>query len=145
MIKIRTTITYFTYVAGGLTVWFLGGYDAILMVLLTLIIIDYVTGLLRAAFENKLSSNIGWRGIARKILTFVLIGVAHIIGYYVLNDDGVLRSIAIFFYIGNEGLSILENCVAMGMPLPDKFKDTLKQIRGNKKNNDEGGEIDAKK
>jgi len=115
---------------GSAIAWFLGGCDALLLVLVALVSVDYLTGCLRAVFEKKLSSNIGWRGIAKKVMTFAVIGMAHIVGYYIINDNGVIRNMAIFFYISNEGLSILENASSIGVPLPYKFKNLLLQLRG---------------
>jgi len=114
----------------------LGGWDKALEILVILVISDYITGVLGAIIEKKLSSKIGAKGIAKKIALFVVVALAFQVDRY-LNID-VLRTVAIGFYIANEGLSILENLAEMGVPFPQKLKDMLAQIRS--ENNSEGEE-----
>jgi len=119
---------------GGFIVWLLGGCDGLLYALAAMIAIDYVTGVLCAISERKLSSEIGMRGIIKKVSVFLLVGVAHIVDG-VVGSSGILRSATIMFFISNEGLSLLENATRIGVPIPPKLKDMLAQLR----QRDEGG------
>lgn len=112
---------------GGITVGLLGGWDVALQVLVVFVVIDYITGVIAAAIEGKLDSRVGFVGIAKKILLFVPIVIAAKLDL-VLNTN-VLRSIAIFFYLANEGLSVLENLGRVGVPLPEALKRALEQLR----------------
>jgi len=120
----------------GFIIWFLGGHDYLLTALFVLVFVDFFTGWMKAIIKKELSSNIGWRGSAKKVMTFVLVGMSHMIGYYVINDGGIIRSIVIVFYISNEGLSILENASAMGVNLPNKLKNLLLQLNQDGKERD---------
>lgn len=113
---------------GGWIGWFLGGCDGLLYALLLFVVSDYITGVLCAVSDKKLSSAVGFKGIARKVLIFILIGIANALDLYVLEHAGVLRTAVIFFYISNEGLSLIENSVHLGLPVPDKLKDVLEQL-----------------
>jgi len=113
---------------GGWIVWFLGGCDSLLYALTAMVALDYISGVLCAISERKLSSSIGMRGIIKKVSVFLLIGVAHIVDG-VVGSSGVLRSITIMFFISNEGLSLLENAGRIGVPIPPKLKDILAQLR----------------
>jgi len=123
--------------AGGFLVGLLGGWDLALKILVLFVVLDYVTGLIVAVMEKKLNSDVGFKGITRKILLFVPI----IIAYYLDNLTGhaVLRSIAILFYIVNEGLSILENLVRAGVPVPGQVRDTLEALKSGDKAVKAGG------
>lgn len=129
-IKIQAALT----VAGGFVGWFLGGFDGFLYALITFVVIDYITGVLCAIIDKNLCSNIGAKGIFKKVLIFVLVGVGHIldsnvIGAVTSNTEAtILRTAVIFFYISNEGISILENAAHMGLPIPDKLRTVLKQL-----------------
>lgn len=106
----------------------LGGIDGFLYALIIIVIIDYITGIMMAIVEKKLSSEIGFKGIARKVLIFLLVGVANIIDSKLLANGSAIRTAVIFFYISNEGISILENSARMGLPVPTKFRDVLAQL-----------------
>ena len=92
------------------------------------VVIDYITGVMCAISDRKLSSNVGFRGICRKVLIFLLVGVANIIDVQVLGEVGILRTAVIFFYLSNEGVSLLENAGHLGLPVPAKLKDVLEQL-----------------
>ena len=113
---------------------FLGGTDSLLYAIVAFTVIDYATGVLAAINAHKLCSSVGFRGIARKILIFTLIGLAHLLDVHVLGTPGVLRTATIFFYLSNEGISILENAGLLGLPIPGGLKqalDTIKQTGQN--------------
>lgn len=108
----------------------LGGFDGLLTALIVFMAVDYVTGVLAAAFECKLDSRVGAKGILRKVLVLVIVGMAHTLDDYVIEgDEPLLRTAVIFFYLSNEGISILENSVRIGLPVPKKLKDFLAQIK----------------
>ncbi|WP_314403285.1 phage holin family protein [uncultured Granulicatella sp.] len=113
---------------GGILGGFLGNMDGILYALVIFVILDYVTGVLYAVEEKKLSSAIGYEGIARKVTIFILVGIANILDSYILGQSGVLRAVVIFFYLSNEGISILENATELGLPVPEKLKNILNQL-----------------
>jgi toxin secretion/phage lysis holin len=121
--------------AGGFLGWFLGGFDGFLYALIAFVVVDYLTGVMCAVLNKKLSSEVGARGIFKKILIFVMVGVGHIIDSQLIGSGSVLRTAVIFFYLSNEGLSLIENAAIIGLPVPDKLKDTLAQL----KNQDGGG------
>ena len=113
---------------GGFLGWFLGGLDGFLYALIAFVVIDYLTGVMCAIADKKLSSEIGAKGIFKKVLIFVLVGVGHIIDSQVLGDGGAIRTAVIFFYLSNEGISILENAAHIGLPIPEKLKSILEQL-----------------
>ncbi|NFF65915.1 phage holin family protein [Clostridium sporogenes] len=119
---------------GGWIGWMLGGMDGFLYALIAFVVIDYLTGIMASILEQKLSSEVGFRGIFKKVLTFVLVGVAHIIDYYLIGSGSAIRTAVIFFYISNEGISILENTAKIGLPIPDKLRNVLEQLKEEKKN-----------
>ena len=122
---------------GGFIGWFLGGADGFLYALIAFVVIDYITGVLCAIADKSLSSEVGFKGICRKVLIFVLVGIGNIIDVYVLGDSSVLRTAVIFFYLSNEGVSLLENASRLGLPIPDKLKDVLSQLHDKGGNDDE--------
>ena len=113
---------------GGILGGFLGNMDGILYALVIFVILDYVTGVLYAVEEKKLSSAVGYEGIARKVTIFILVGIANILDSYILGQSGVLRAVVIFFYLSNEGISILENATELGLPVHEKLKNILNQL-----------------
>ena len=113
---------------GGWLGYVLGGLDGFLYALLAFVVIDYITGLMCAVLDKKLSSEVGFRGIFKKVLIFALVAVGHIIDQNVIGDGSVIRTAVIFFYLSNEGISILENTVNIGLPVPQKLKDVLEQL-----------------
>ncbi|HEL1761461.1 TPA: phage holin family protein [Streptococcus suis] len=113
---------------GGLIGSLFGELDGILYALLVFIIIDYLTGIFAAVVEKQLSSSIGFRGIFKKIAILFLVSIGHLIDTAIIKQGGTIRTMVIFFYLSNEGLSILENTVRIGLPIPEKLKAILKQI-----------------
>ena len=113
---------------GGFLGWFLGGVDGFLYALIAFVVIDYITGVMCAIVDKNLSSAVGFKGICRKVLIFTMVGIANILDVYILGEAGVLRTAVIFFYLSNEGVSILENSAHMGLPIPEKLKDILEQL-----------------
>ena len=108
--------------------WFLGGNDGFLYALIAFVIIDYLTGLINAFILKAVSSEIGFKGICKKVLIFALVGIANLIDLFILQEGSVLRTAIIFFYLANEGISILENSAKLGLPIPQKLKDVLAQL-----------------
>ena len=117
---------------GGLLGWFLGGFDGFLYALIAFTVIDYITGVMCAITDKTLSSSVGFKGICRKVLIFTLVGIGNIVDVYVLGQGGVLRTAVIFFYLSNEGVSILENTAHLGLPIPLKLKEVLEQLHERK-------------
>lgn len=113
---------------GGWLGWFLGGCDGLLIALVGFVVIDYVTGVMCAVSDKKLSSEVGFKGICRKVLIFLLVGIANILDVQVIGTGSVLRTAVIFFYLSNEGVSLLENAAHLGLPVPEKMKDILAQL-----------------
>lgn len=113
---------------GGVIGWYLGGFDGFLYALIAFVVVDYLTGVLRAIVEKQLSSRIGAKGIAKKVAIFLVVGIGHLADVYLLGDGAALRTAVIFFYVANEGISLLENATAIGLPVPDKLKDVLAQL-----------------
>ena len=113
---------------GGWLGYFLGGCDGLLYALIAFVAIDYITGVMCAISDKTLSSEVGFRGICRKVLIFLLVGIGNIIDVQVLGSPGVLRTAVIFFYLSNEGVSLLENAAHLGLPVPDKLKAVLEQL-----------------
>lgn len=113
---------------GGWLGYFLGGMDGFIYALITFVVVDYIIGLMCAILDKKLSSEIGFRGIFKKILIFSLVAIGHIIDKSVIGDGSVIRTAVIFFYLSNEGVSILENAAHIGLPIPQKLKDVLGQL-----------------
>ena len=113
---------------GGWLGWFLGGCDGLLYALIAFVVVDYVTGVMCAVIDKKLSSAVGFRGIFKKVLIFLLVGVANILDAQVIGTGCVLRTAVIFFYISNEGVSLLENASHLGLPIPTKLKAVLEQL-----------------
>lgn len=113
---------------GGYLGWFVGGLDGFMYALLAFVIIDYITGLMVAVLEKKVSSEVGFRGIFKKVLIFVLVGIGNTIDVYLIKNGSAIRTAVIFFYLSNEGISILENTGKIGLPIPEKLKKALEQL-----------------
>ena len=113
---------------GGWLGYFLGGCDGLLIALVVFVAVDYITGVMCAVSDKKLSSEVGFKGICRKVLIFLLVGIGNIIDVQVLGAPGVLRTAVIFFYLSNEGVSLLENAAHLGLPVPDAIKTVLEQL-----------------
>ncbi|CEG26021.1 phage holin family protein [Bacillus sp. B-jedd] len=114
---------------GGVFGYLFGGWSPLLQILLAFVIIDYLTGLIASGTEGKLSSKIGFRGIAKKVMIFCLIAVAHLVDR-ALGDGNMVRDALIFFYLGNELLSIIENAGRTGLPVPDQIKSAVDVLKG---------------
>lgn len=113
---------------GGWLGYFLGGCDGLLYALLAFVVIDYITGVMCAITDKTLSSEVGFKGICRKVLIFLLVGIANVLDVQVIGTGSVLRTAVIFFYISNEGVSLLENAAHLGLPVPEKIKTVLEQL-----------------
>ena len=113
---------------GGWLGWFLGGCDGLLYALVLFVVVDYITGVMCAAADHKLSSEVGFKGICRKVLIFLLVGIGHVLDAQIIGTGSVLRTAVIFFYLSNEGVSLLENAGHLGLPIPEKLKVVLEQL-----------------
>lgn len=122
---------------GGWLGYFLGGCDGLLYALIAFVVIDYITGVMCAISDHTLSSQVGFRGIRRKVLIFMLVGIANVLDIYVLSSGSVLRTAVIFFYISNEGVSLLENAAHLGLPIPEKIKVVLEQLHDRSEKGDD--------
>lgn len=122
---------------GGWLGYFLGGCDGLLYALIAFVVIDYITGVMCAVADNKLSSTVGFKGICRKVLIFLLVGIANVLDVQVIGSGSVLRTAVIFFYISNEGVSLLENATHLGLPVPDRIKTVLEQLHNRAEKEDE--------
>ena len=128
MKKVWNMIQIIFAAAGGSVGWFLGGCDGLLRALVVFIAVDYVTGVLCAVADHRLSSEIGFRGICRKVLVFVMVGIGHVIDESVIGGGSMLRTAVLSFYLSNEGISLLENAAHLGLPIPERLKDVLEQL-----------------
>ena len=127
-------------IIGACIGYFFGGFDGLMHTLFVLIAIDYVTGVFAAGMKHELSSNVGFKGIKRKVTILLLVGMAHVIDREMLGNTVFLRDGVISFYLANEGLSILENAIAIGIPAPQKLKELLLQFHGKDDNTEMQGE-----
>ncbi len=125
---------------GGWLGWFMGGCDGLLYALIAFVAADYITGVMCAIIDKKLSSEVGFKGIFKKVLIFMLVGVANILDVQVIGSGCVLRTAVIFFYISNEGVSLVENAGHLGLPIPAKLKDVLEQLHDRAEKEDEKNE-----
>ena len=133
--KVQIAIT----ALGGWLGYFLGGMDGLLIALLVLMVLDYISGIMCAIADKNLSSAIGFRGICKKVLILMLVGVANIVDLHVVGTGSALRGAVICFYLSNEALSLFENAAHLGLPVPEKLKAALSQLhhRGEKSDEDE--------
>ena len=134
------TIQLIFSAVGGWLGYFLGGCDGLLYALIAFVVIDYITGVMCAIINRELSSAVGFKGIFRKVLIFLLVGIANIIDVQVIGTGAVLRTAVIFFYISNEGVSLLENAGHLGLPIPEKIKTVIEQLHDRAENGKEGNE-----
>jgi len=123
---------------GGWLGYFLGGKDGMLITLIVFMALDYITGLMCAIMDKKLSSAVGFKGICKKALILMLVGVANILDIYVVGQGSALRGAVIAFYLSNEGLSLLENAAYIGLPIPEKLRDILEQLHNREDKNEHG-------
>ncbi len=126
---------------GGWLGWILGGYDEFLYALIVFVIIDYITGIMASIVEKNLSSEIGFKGIFKKVLIFTMIAIGHILDSRIIGDGSTLRTAVIFFYLSNEGISIIENASRVGLPIPEKLKDILAQLNGKEEKDEANNKI----
>ena len=131
--KIQIAIT----AIGGWLGYFLGGIDGLMIALLIFMTLDYITGVMCAIVDKKLSSEIGFKGIFKKVLIFALVGIGHILDTQVIGAGSVLRTAVIFFYLSNEGVSLIENAGHLGLPIPKKLKAVLEQLHDRAEKEDE--------
>ena len=132
--KIQIAIT----AIGGWLGYFLGGLDGLMIALIVLLTLDYVSGVMCAIIDRKLSSAVGFKGVCKKVFILMLVGVAHIIDLHVVGTGSALRGAVICFYMSNEGLSLLENAAHIGLPIPDKLRDILAQLHDKERTTDQG-------
>lgn len=128
MRELWTAIQIVIAAIGGWLGHFLGGCDGLLYALVAFVVADYVTGVMCAISDHTLSSAVGFKGICRKVLIFTLVGIANILDVQVIKSGSVLRTAVVFFYLSNEGISLLENAGHLGLPYPKKLKDVLEQL-----------------
>ena len=126
---------------GGWLGYFLGGYDGLLYALIIFMAADYITGLMCAVSDKKLSSAVGFKGICRKVLILMLVGIANLLDVQVIGTGAVLRTAVIFFYLSNEGVSLLENAAHLGLPIPEKLKGILAQLHDRAESDGDDNEI----
>ncbi|KXY68783.1 MULTISPECIES: phage holin family protein [Bacillus] len=124
MERIDVLLKTFIATFGGFCGYFLGGWDATLKILVTMAVIDYLTGMIAAGYNGELKSKVGFKGIAKKVVLFLSVGVAPQLDT-ALGSNSAIREATIFFFIGNELLSLLENVRRMGIPLPSALKNAI--------------------
>ncbi|MDO4846481.1 MAG: phage holin family protein [Oscillospiraceae bacterium] len=138
--KIQMAIT----VIGGWLGYFLGGLDGLMIALIIFMMLDYITGLMCAVADKKLSSTVGFKGICKKVLILMLVGVANMMDVHVMGTGSALRGAVIAFYLSNEGLSLLENAAHIGLPIPDRMKNVLAQLHDREDKFNNGKNDDTK-
>lgn len=129
-------LNYFKYLVAGVgtwLTWLFGTWDTAIAVLIVFMFLDYCTGVLRAYINKEVSSDTGLKGIARKTVIFVVLIVAVLLDRLLNTGNWVFRTLICYFYIANEGISLLENCATLGLPIPDKLKDALAQLKDGEK------------
>lgn len=136
--KIQIAIT----AIGGWLGYFLGGIDGLMIALMIFMGLDYVTGVMCAIIDKKLSSAVGFKGICKKVLILFMVGIANIVDLHVIGSGSALRGAVIAFYLSNEGLSLLENAAYIGLPIPDKLKAILEQLHDRKEKEHKEDETD---
>lgn len=137
IIIMKTNLMFINSCCGDVGVflgWYLGGLDDFLYGLLIFMIVEYLTGIICAINEHKLSSEIGLRGLTRKVLILVLVGIANVLDTHLLKNGSAMRTTTIFFYISKEGISLIKNASSLGLPIPDKLKSILQQLNNNNDN-----------
>jgi len=113
---------------GGWLGHFLGGSDGLLIALVAFVVADYITGVMCAVVDKNLSSEVGFRGIFKKIIIFILVGIGSLLDTNIIGEGSVMRTAVIFFYLSNEGVSLLENVTHLGLPVPDALRKVLLQL-----------------
>ena len=135
------SIQFVFTVMGGWLGYFLGGYDGLLYALIVFMVADYITGVMCAISDTTLSSAVGFKGICRKVLILMLVGIANLLDVEVIGTGAVLRTAVIFFYLSNEGVSLLENAAHLGLPIPEKLKSVLAQLHKKAESGDDDNEV----
>ena len=135
------TIQFIFAAVGGWLGYFLGGCDGLLYALLLFVVLDYLTGVMCAIIDRKLSSRIGFKGIFKKVLIFCLVGVGHALDTQVIGTGSILRTAVIFFYLSNEGVSLIENAAYLGLPIPKKLKAVLEQLHDRAEKEGDSNEV----
>lgn len=133
MEKVIDYLKYFIMIFGAGITWLFGAWDTALIVLVVFMVVDYITGVAKGFFTNKISSDVGLKGIARKFMILLIVMVAVLLDRLLNTGTWVFRTLACYFYIANEGISILENAIVMGLPVPDKLKEALVQLKDGEK------------
>lgn len=136
MEKFLSLVKLFFASIGGALGAVLGGVDGFLYALIVFVVVDYLTGVMVAVLNKELSSAVGFRGIYKKIVIFAFVAISYIIDQKIIGEGGVIRTAVIFFYLSNEGISILENATIIGLPVPKKLRQVLEQLKEEK--DDEG-------
>lgn len=113
---------------GGIAGFFFGKADGLIYSLIAFVVLDYISGVAVAVYDKKLSSEVGFKGIFKKVMIFALVSVGNILDVYVLNQGSACKTAVSMFYIANEGVSIIENCALLGLPVPQKIMSILIQI-----------------
>jgi toxin secretion/phage lysis holin len=134
--KVQIAIT----ALGGWLGYFLGGMDGLMIALIVMMTLDYISGVMCAIIDRKLSSAVGFKGICKKVFILMLVGVAHIIDLHVVGTGSALRGAVICFYMSNEGLSLLENAAHIGLPIPDKLRNILSQLHDKERDTTDKGD-----
>ena len=129
---VQTVIT----AVGAFVGWFLGGMDGFLYALIVMITLDYISGVMLAVVQRKLSSDIGARGIFKKVLIFSFVAMGHIIDTRIFHSGSAIRTAVILYFISNEGISVLENATALGVKVPKKLRDVLAQLNTEKQSDE---------
>lgn len=138
--RIDVLIKSFIFTFGGFCGYFLGGWDTTLRVLLIMAAIDYITGVIAAGYNGELKSKVGFKGIAKKVVLFLLVGAATQADL-AIGTNSAIREATIFFFIGNELLSLLENAGKMGIPLPQSLTNAVEVLGGKQKQEDKKGDV----
>jgi toxin secretion/phage lysis holin len=129
--EVRTGLNWFQAAMtsiGGFLGWYLGGLDSFLYALIAFVAVDYLTGVMAAIQDKKLSGKVGAHGIFKKVMIFLLVGVAHMVDSQIIGHDNVIRTAVVFFYLSNEGISIMENAAHLGLPIPQKLRAILESL-----------------
>lgn len=129
MTKITEIIKVIFASVGCALSWFLGELNGLLYALIAFMCVDYLTGIIVAFINKQLSSKIGIKGFFKKITILFIIGIANLFDVYVIKSVPILRTTIAFYYMANEGLSILENSAILGLPIPKKLREALKQLK----------------
>lgn len=114
--------------SGGVFGWLFGAFDSLIYSLIAFVAIDYITGVLVAIHNRTVSSEIGFKGISKKVMIFALVALGNIIDQNIISSGSSIRTMIIMFYLSNEGISIIENAGKIGLPLPQKLKAILRQL-----------------